>query len=79
MDTTGKQLIQWPVEEIESLRTNAVHLQDTELKSGTKLEVNITDASLVTVHFSFHLFNTIVIPCHFVINYSIQSHLITVI
>ncbi|XP_078170611.1 LOW QUALITY PROTEIN: beta-fructofuranosidase, insoluble isoenzyme 4-like [Carex rostrata] len=57
LDTTGKQLIQWPVEEIESLRTNAVHLQDTELKSGTKLEVNITDASLADVEVDFSLPN----------------------
>jgi beta-fructofuranosidase len=59
LDTNGKQLIQWPVEEIEFLRTNAVHLQDTEVKSGTILEVNVTDASLVTFLFSF--FNAIIV------------------
>lgn len=69
MDANEEQLIQWPVEEIELLRTNAVHMQDIKLKSGTRLEVNVTDASLVTVfcfhfHFSSYYCYTALPFCH---------------
>ncbi|KAJ3692640.1 hypothetical protein LUZ60_011735 [Juncus effusus] len=39
LDTNGKLLVQWPVEEIESLRKDRVQLQNTELKSRELLEI----------------------------------------
>lgn len=39
LDKSGKQLVQWPVEEIETLRTNQVILPATTLKAGSKSEI----------------------------------------
>ncbi|KAJ3683135.1 hypothetical protein LUZ60_013362 [Juncus effusus] len=57
LDQNGKQLTQWPVEEIESLRANAVYLSNAELKSGSILEINVTDASQADVEVKFELPN----------------------
>ncbi|KAK4349409.1 hypothetical protein RND71_032164 [Anisodus tanguticus] len=40
LDESEKQLIQWPVEEIEKLRTDQVKLPITTLKSGSVIEVS---------------------------------------
>ncbi|KAF0890976.1 hypothetical protein E2562_005087 [Oryza meyeriana var. granulata] len=39
LDGDGKQLLQWPVEEIETLRTKRVGLQGTEVKAGGLHEI----------------------------------------
>ncbi|KAJ3683134.1 hypothetical protein LUZ60_013361 [Juncus effusus] len=57
LDQNGKQLIQWPVEEIESLRANTVYLSNAELKSGSIIEINVTDASQADVEVEFVLPN----------------------
>ncbi|KAL9251500.1 Fructan 6-exohydrolase-like protein [Drosera capensis] len=45
LDKLGKQLVQWPVKELETLRERAVHITGKLLKQGSLLEVpNITAA-----------------------------------
>ncbi|KAF2323559.1 hypothetical protein GH714_036109 [Hevea brasiliensis] len=39
LDKSGKQLVQWPIKEIEMLRMNPVHLPSQDLKEGYALEV----------------------------------------
>ncbi|KAE8809610.1 Fructan 1-exohydrolase [Hordeum vulgare] len=46
----GKQLLQWPVEEIESLRTNEINHQGLELNKGDLSEIKEVDA------FQVHIF-----------------------
>ncbi|KAE8789036.1 Fructan 1-exohydrolase [Hordeum vulgare] len=46
----GKQLLQWPVEEIESLRTNEINHQGLELNKGDLSEIKEVDA------FQAHIF-----------------------
>ncbi|GER29051.1 beta-fructofuranosidase [Striga asiatica] len=55
LDPSGDQLLQWPVEEIETLRRNKVELSNCRLEKGEKLEVKgITAAQAdVNVTFSF--------------------------
>ncbi|TVU36991.1 hypothetical protein EJB05_18953, partial [Eragrostis curvula] len=45
LDSNSKQLLQWPVEEIESLRRNEVSHQDIELKEGDLFEIKDIDTS----------------------------------
>ncbi|KAH7516564.1 hypothetical protein FEM48_Zijuj10G0148400 [Ziziphus jujuba var. spinosa] len=55
LDPSGKQLVQWPVEELESLRGNKVEKSNVKLKKGDHVEVEgITAAQAdVEVTFSF--------------------------
>ncbi|KAK4730698.1 hypothetical protein R3W88_023686 [Solanum pinnatisectum] len=55
LDPSGKQLVQWPVEELETLRTQKVQLSNKKLNNGEKVEVTgITPAQAdVEVTFSF--------------------------
>ncbi|KAJ8426208.1 hypothetical protein Cgig2_028298 [Carnegiea gigantea] len=47
LDRNGKQLIQWPVEEVETLRDHKVQLSSLNLSTGTLVEVKgITPAQL---------------------------------
>ena len=39
LDAEGKQLIQWPIEEIESLRRDEIQMQNIELRTGGLVEV----------------------------------------
>ncbi|XP_024973545.1 beta-fructofuranosidase, insoluble isoenzyme 3-like isoform X1 [Cynara cardunculus var. scolymus] len=39
LDPSGKQLLQWPVEELETLRDKNVQISNTELKQGDKVQV----------------------------------------
>ncbi|KAJ4953532.1 hypothetical protein NE237_030364 [Protea cynaroides] len=55
LDKAGKQLIQWPVTEIEMLRKTPVELQNTQLNGGSVLEVTGVTASQVDVEVSFNL------------------------
>lgn len=55
LDPNGKQLLQWPVEEVEKLRREKVELINRKLKKGEKIEIKgITAAQAdVDVIFSF--------------------------
>ncbi|KAJ4951096.1 hypothetical protein NE237_027928 [Protea cynaroides] len=55
LDKAGKQLIQWPVEELEKLRKTPVELQSTQLNGGSVLEVAGITASQADVEVSFNL------------------------
>ncbi|XP_011094304.1 beta-fructofuranosidase, insoluble isoenzyme 1 isoform X1 [Sesamum indicum] len=56
LDPSGKQLLQWPVEELETLRGKKVELSNQNLNKGEKIEIKgITAAqSDVDVTFSFN-------------------------
>ncbi|KAL3825745.1 hypothetical protein ACJIZ3_021774 [Penstemon smallii] len=55
LDPSGKQLLQWPIEEVEALRRQKVDLNNKELVHGEKIEINgITAAQAdIDVTFSF--------------------------
>ncbi|KAL6988448.1 Invertase [Sarracenia purpurea var. burkii] len=55
LDTSGKQLIQWPIQELETLRGKEVHLSNQKLNLGDHMEIKgITAAQAdVEVIFSF--------------------------
>ncbi|XP_049365732.1 beta-fructofuranosidase, insoluble isoenzyme CWINV3-like [Solanum verrucosum] len=55
LDRGGKQLIQWPVEEIEMLRTNKVDLQNITLEAGSKREISGVTAVQADVEISFSI------------------------
>ncbi|KAE8715110.1 Beta-fructofuranosidase, insoluble isoenzyme CWINV3 [Hibiscus syriacus] len=55
LDKTGKQLIQWPVVEIEKLRANHVSLPTKLLKGGSVVEVSGVTASQADVDVSFQI------------------------
>lgn len=48
LSRTGQQLVQWPIKEIEELRTNKVSFDSKELKGGSIFEVSGITASQVT-------------------------------
>ncbi|KAE8814088.1 Fructan 1-exohydrolase [Hordeum vulgare] len=51
----GKQLLQWPVEEIEYLRTNEINHQGLELNKGDLFEIKEVDAFQANVEIDFEL------------------------
>ncbi|KAI6696455.1 hypothetical protein NL676_016574 [Syzygium grande] len=55
LDSNGKQLLQWPIEELETLRGQNVHMSGVKLNSGEHVEIKgITAAQAdVDVVFSF--------------------------
>ncbi|KAL3536091.1 hypothetical protein ACH5RR_004552 [Cinchona calisaya] len=55
LDPSGKQLLLWPIEELETLRGNKVHMSNQKLNKGNLLEIKgITAAQAdVEVVFSF--------------------------
>ncbi|KAJ9129014.1 hypothetical protein P3X46_034229 [Hevea brasiliensis] len=53
LDKSGKQLLQWPIKEIEMLRTNAVHLPRKVLQGGSVLEVPRVTAAQADVEITF--------------------------
>ncbi|KAH1114018.1 hypothetical protein J1N35_007396 [Gossypium stocksii] len=55
LDKSGKQLIQWPVVEIQKLRTNHVSLPSRLLKGGSVVEVSGVTASQADVDISFKI------------------------
>ncbi|XP_042479921.1 beta-fructofuranosidase, insoluble isoenzyme CWINV1-like [Macadamia integrifolia] len=55
LHASGKQLVQWPVEEIEKLREKQVNLQTTYLKKGSVVEVSGVTGSQADVDVSFDL------------------------
>ncbi|KAI3454147.1 hypothetical protein Pfo_010810 [Paulownia fortunei] len=57
LDENGKQLIQWPIEEVEKLRGRKVTLENKEIKSRTVLQIAGITASQADVEVSFRLLN----------------------
>ncbi|KAK6243751.1 hypothetical protein QUC31_010164, partial [Theobroma cacao] len=57
LSKTGKQLIQWPIKEIETLRAENVSIQEKQLKGGSVLEVLGVTASQADVEVAFDLTN----------------------
>uniref|UniRef100_A0A1J3CC22 Beta-fructofuranosidase, insoluble isoenzyme CWINV6 n=1 Tax=Noccaea caerulescens TaxID=107243 RepID=A0A1J3CC22_NOCCA len=55
LDTSGKRLIQWPIEEINNLRTRQVNLDSRQLPGGSILEIAGITASQADVEVSFDL------------------------
>ncbi|TXG61215.1 hypothetical protein EZV62_012578 [Acer yangbiense] len=55
LDINGKQLLQWPVEEIETLRGKQASIDDKKLESGSVFEVSGITASQVDVEVVFEL------------------------
>ncbi|RAL51711.1 hypothetical protein DM860_010429 [Cuscuta australis] len=56
LDPLGKQVVQWPIKEVEAIRHNKVELKNHKLKMGEKIEIKgITPAQAdVEVTFTFH-------------------------
>jgi hypothetical protein len=51
LDSDGKQLLQWPIDEIESLRRNEINHQELELKKGDLFEIKGIDTlQVVSLH-----------------------------
>uniref|UniRef100_A0A7N0VE17 Uncharacterized protein n=1 Tax=Kalanchoe fedtschenkoi TaxID=63787 RepID=A0A7N0VE17_KALFE len=57
LSKTGKQLVQWPIDEIEKLRSEAVSFHGEELHGGSLLEVSGITASQADVEVSFKIPN----------------------
>ena len=55
LDASGKQLIQWPIEEIQKLRKNKVTLTNKVLKKGSTIEVKGVTPSQVKIKSPFEL------------------------
>ncbi|XP_059644806.1 beta-fructofuranosidase, insoluble isoenzyme CWINV1-like [Cornus florida] len=52
---SGKQLVQWPIVEIEKLRTNRVDSPSTDLKGGSVHEISGVTAAQADVEISFRV------------------------
>ncbi|XP_030945692.1 beta-fructofuranosidase, insoluble isoenzyme CWINV3-like [Quercus lobata] len=57
LSANGRQLVQWPINEIEKLRTNNVSFESKELQQGSVFEVSGITASQADVEVSFDLPN----------------------
>ncbi|RVW51891.1 Beta-fructofuranosidase, insoluble isoenzyme CWINV1 [Vitis vinifera] len=55
LDKSGKQLLQWPIAEIEKQRIKPGHMSSRELKGGSKVEVGGITASQADVEISFKI------------------------
>jgi len=55
LDSDGKQLLQWPIDEIESLRRNEISHQGLELKKDDLFEIKGTDTLQADVEVDFEL------------------------
>ncbi|KAK5773160.1 hypothetical protein PVK06_049465 [Gossypium arboreum] len=55
LDRNGKQLVQWPLEELNSLRDNEVYVYDKQLESGSVFEVSGITASQADIEIMFEL------------------------
>lgn len=53
LDEGKKQLIQWPIEEVEELRSGKFTLENKEIESGSVLEIGGITASQVLIYFNF--------------------------
>ncbi|KAL8498982.1 hypothetical protein ACS0TY_022079 [Phlomoides rotata] len=57
LDGTGKQLIQWPIEEVEKLRDTHFTLKDKELEGGSLFKIEGITGSQADVEVSFRVPN----------------------
>ncbi|KAH6831117.1 Glycosyl hydrolases family 32 protein [Perilla frutescens var. hirtella] len=57
LDEDGKQLVQWPIEEVEKLRGINVTLENEEIESGRVLEIAGITASQADLEVSFRISN----------------------
>ena len=56
LDSSGKQVLQWSVEELETLRGNKVHINNQQVKKGEHVEIKgITAAQVCYLHYIFAL------------------------
>ncbi|KAK1575666.1 hypothetical protein Q3G72_007384 [Acer saccharum] len=55
LDKSGKQLVQWPVVELESLRVNRVQLPSKFLEAGSVLEYSGVTAAQADIEISFEI------------------------
>ncbi|CAL5443818.1 unnamed protein product [Camellia sinensis] len=55
LDKSGKQLMQWPIAEIEKLRWNQVDMPSMVLKGGSVLEVSGVNATQADVDIAFEI------------------------
>ncbi|CAD6341574.1 unnamed protein product [Miscanthus lutarioriparius] len=55
LDPSGKQLLQWPVEEVEALRGKSVTLKDRVIRPGQHVEVTGIQAAQADVEVSFEV------------------------
>nr|CAB3484465.1 unnamed protein product [Digitaria exilis] len=55
LDPSGKQLLQWPIEEVEALRRKSVTLKDRVIKPGQHLEVTGIQTAQADVEVSFEV------------------------
>ncbi|XP_047089510.1 beta-fructofuranosidase, insoluble isoenzyme 4-like [Lolium rigidum] len=55
LDNDGKQLLQWPIDEIESLRKDEINHQGLELKNGDLFEIKGIDTLQADVEVDFEL------------------------
>ncbi|KAK8545289.1 hypothetical protein V6N13_066575 [Hibiscus sabdariffa] len=55
LDRTGKQLVQWPVEELNNLRDNQVYVYGKQLESDSVFEVSGITASQADIEIMFEL------------------------
>ena len=47
LDSSGKQLLQWPVEELETLRGEKVQISNKQLEKGDHVEIKGITAAQV--------------------------------
>ena len=68
LDSNGRQLVQWPVKELESLRRKQRRLRDIELKTGGLVEVKglkvseacaIADVTFISIMYMLFAFKFI--------------------
>ncbi|XP_047329054.1 beta-fructofuranosidase, insoluble isoenzyme CWINV6-like [Impatiens glandulifera] len=57
LDKSGSKLVQWPVDEIDQLRSNEVKIRDKMLKGGALIEIENITASQADVEASFKFGN----------------------
>jgi beta-fructofuranosidase len=65
LDPSGKQLLQWPIEEVEALRAKSVTLKNRVIKAGHHVEVTgIQTAQVRTTRLLFFLFLCVATELH---------------
>lgn len=80
LDANGKQLLQWPIEELDSLRGKNIQMSNQQLKLGDRVEVNGIDASQVCNFFVLTPLEIICLPklCSVAKDGNLCSHIVFV-
>ncbi|KAF3794248.1 Beta-fructofuranosidase insoluble isoenzyme 1 [Nymphaea thermarum] len=55
LDPSGRQLVQWPVEELEALRGERYDIKNKQIKSGSTVEIPLADSLQADVEVAFDL------------------------